>query len=161
MQRLTRRFIIKSLDGIPTNEPIRYERYYINDALRIQKKNNRFEKEILNEENEIIEKVEIEEIEFQQLTKRAVSEIIRDSYLYLNDERVSIKKYYGMYETLYRVEVKFTSLEEMKNYQKEKWMLAEITDSPLAFDKYLSKLSKKEFQLELEKYLRIGGDNHE
>lgn len=49
--RLTRRFIVKSLQIILISEPIRYERYYINDNLRIQKKGNYYEKEILNEEN--------------------------------------------------------------------------------------------------------------
>lgn len=32
-------------------------------------------------------------------------------------------------------------------------MLEEITNSLLAFDKYLSKLTKKEFEQELKKYL--------
>ena len=39
MKRLTRRFIINSLDGLSLSEAIRYERYYINDNLRIQRKN--------------------------------------------------------------------------------------------------------------------------
>ena len=39
----------------------------------------------------------------------------------------------------------------MNNYKKEKWMGNEITKSPLAFDKYLSKLNRKEFILELNK----------
>lgn len=151
MKRLTRRFIIYSLDGISVSAPIRYERYYINDCLRIQKKDEKLEKEILNEENVIVEKVEISEEEFQSLKIQSTHEIIRDSYLYLKDNRVSIKKYYGIYEGLYRVEVKFSSEEEMNQYQKEDWMLEEITDTPLAFDKYLRKLSKKEFQEILRK----------
>lgn len=36
--RLTKRFIITSLKSIPLSKPIRYERYYINDNVRIQKK---------------------------------------------------------------------------------------------------------------------------
>ena len=40
MRRLTRRYIINSLDGLNLSEPIRYERYYIDDNLRIQKKDN-------------------------------------------------------------------------------------------------------------------------
>lgn len=36
--RLTRRFIVESLDNISLSSPIRYERYYINEKLRIQKK---------------------------------------------------------------------------------------------------------------------------
>ena len=33
--RLTRRFLVKSLDNISLSNPMRYERYYINDKLRI------------------------------------------------------------------------------------------------------------------------------
>lgn len=80
--------------------------------------------------------------------------VIRDSYLYLDDNRISIKKYLNKYEGLIRVEVKFNSIDEMNSYNMEKWMEVEITNSPLAFDKYLSKLSEQEFLLELNKYIR-------
>lgn len=152
--RLTRRFIIQSLDNVNINSPIRYERYYINDNLRIQSKNNMLEKEILNKDNIIISKINITEKEFNKLKKEAYSKIIRDSYLYLDDDRISIKKYLDKYEGLIRVEVKFNSIGEMDSYKIESWMEAEITNSPLAFDKYLSKLSEQEFLLELNKYLR-------
>ena len=54
--RLTRRFIIQSLNNLNVSRPIRYERYYINDKLRIQSKDNIYEKEILNKENVVIKK---------------------------------------------------------------------------------------------------------
>lgn len=152
--RLTRRFIIQSLDKVSINSPIRYERYYINDNLRIQNKNNVLEKEILDKDNAIIAKTNISEKEFNKLKKEAYSKIIRDSYLYLNDDRISIKRYLDKYEGLIRVEVKFNSIDEMNSYKIESWMEAEITNSPLAFDKYLSKLSEQEFLLELNKYIR-------
>lgn len=152
--RLTRRFIIQSLDNVNINSPIRYERYYINDNLRIQSKNNMLEKEILDKDNIIIAKTNISEEEFNKLKKEAYSKIIRDSYLYLDDDRISIKKYLDKYEGLIRVEVKFNSIDEMNSYKIESWMEAEITNSPLAFDKYLSKLSEQEFLLELNKYIR-------
>lgn len=151
--RLTRRFVVKSLDNIPLSNPIRYERYYINDKLRIQKKGNQYEKEVLNDENILVQKDIITEEEFYGLKKISYSKIIRDSYLYLNDNRVSIKKYYDDYDGLNRVEVKFSSLEEMNSYNKESWMGNEISLSPLAFDKFLSKLNKEEFLLEIKKYL--------
>ena len=69
--RLTRRFIIQSLNNVNVSSPIRYERYYINNNLRIQSKDNIFEKEILNKENVIIEKTNISEDEFNQLKKDA------------------------------------------------------------------------------------------
>ncbi len=155
MKRLTKRFITQSLDGVSVSTPIRYERYYINDNLRIQKKNNLYEKEVLNEENIVTEKKEVSETEFLELKMDATSEIVRDSYLYLKDSRVSIKKYYGLYKELYRVEVAFSSLEEMNDYQKENWMLEEITNSPLAFDKYLRNLSREDFKKELGKYIDV------
>ena len=153
LRKLTKRYIINSLDKLNLNEPIRYERYYINDKLRIQNKNGEFQKEILDDENNIIEKIEISKNEFLSLKETAYSEIIRDSYLFLDDKRVSIKKYLGKYNGLYRVEVKFNSVEEENSYVKESWMGKEITNSPLAFDLFLSKLSKNEFREELKKYL--------
>lgn len=152
-KRLTKRYIIKSLEGLDLSSPIRYERYYINDTLRIQKKENQLQKEILNENNVLVSKEEISIEEFNQLKKQAYKKIIRDSYLYLKDSRISIKKYYEDYEGLTRVEVSFSSKEELENFQKEAWMGKEITNSPLAFDKYLSKLTKQEFLSERTKYL--------
>ncbi len=151
--RLTKRFIIKSLENIDTGNPIRYERYYINDILRIQKKGDIFEKEILDDQNNILEKININKNEFEDMKKHAYAKIIRDSFIYLKDNRVSIKKYFDNYNGLIRVEVAFKTIDEMKNYKKESWMGEEITKSPLAFDKYLSKLSLKEFSKELEKYI--------
>ncbi len=91
--RLTKRYIVKNLEKLALSDPIRYERYYINDTLRIQKKENKLDKEILNEKNEIIEKSRISNQEFEELKGQAFKKIIRESYLYLKDERVSIKKY--------------------------------------------------------------------
>ena len=88
------------------------------------------------------------------MKKLAYSKIIRDSYLYLDDDRISIKKYLDKYEGLIRVEAKFNSIDEMNSYNMESWMKEEITNSPLAFDKYLSKLTEQEFLLELNKYIR-------
>lgn len=151
--RLTRRFIIRSIDNIPLSNPIRYERYYINDTLRIQKKDSCFEKEILDKKNVLVKKENISEEEFNKLKDSAYSKIIRDSYLYLKDDKISIKKYYEDYEGLNRVEIEFLSKDEMDLYIKESWMGKEITDSLLAFDKDLSKLNRKQFLDELNKYI--------
>lgn len=154
MKRLTKRYIIHSLKDLKLSKPIRYERYYINDNLRIQKKDNIYQKEILDDENVMIEKTNIKEEEFLNLKKDAYTEIIRDSYLYLEDERISIKEYLGKYKGLFRVEVKFETKEELEEYKKEEWMEKEITNSPLAFDKYLSKMSNEEFVKELNNFLK-------
>ena len=118
-KRLTRRFIIKSLDKLNLSSPIRYERYYINNTLRIQKKNDKYEKEILDENNMVLTKETINKNEFETLKHNSYKEIIRDSYLYLDDDRISIKKYYGIYEGLLRVEVEFKTEEEMNSYKKK------------------------------------------
>ena len=154
MRILTKRYIINSLAGLNLSNPIRYERYYINDGLRIQKKNNKYEKEILDDKNNIIEKIDISKSEFLNLKETAYSEIIRNSFLLLEDNRISIKEYLGRYLGLYRVEVNFNSLEEENKFIKPNWMGREITNSPLAFDRYLSKLSDDEFREELKKYLK-------
>lgn len=152
MRELTKRFIINSLKDLNLSDPIRYERYYINDRLRVQRKDEKYSKEILDDNNNVIEKIDISKSEFLKLKESSYSEIIRDSYLFLKDERISIKKYLGKYQGLYRVEVTFNSIEEKNEYVKEHWMGEEITNSPLAFDKYLCKLSNEEFKKELEKY---------
>ena len=56
MRKLTKRYIITSLENLNLSIPIRYERYYINDTLRTQKKGNTYEKEITNENNTISKK---------------------------------------------------------------------------------------------------------
>lgn len=154
MRKLTKRFIIDSLNNLNLSNPIRYERYYINNNLRVQSNNNKFEKEILDDNNNVIEIIKISEKDFLELKKGSYSEIIRDSYLFLEDSRISIKKYLGKYIGLYRVEVTFNSIEERDKYIKEDWMGKEITHSPLGFDKELSKLSEDEFKNELKKYLK-------
>ena len=154
MERFTKRYIIQSLDNLNLSKPIRYERYYINDHLRIQKREDAYQKEILDDNNVLLKKENIKEEEFLDLKKQAYQEIIRNSYLYLEDEKISIKEYLEKYEGLFRVEVKFNTKEEMDSYQKESWMGKEITLSPLAFDKDLSKLSRNEFVEELNKFLK-------
>lgn len=154
MRRLTKRYIIGSLNNLNLSKPIRYERYYINDSLRVQRKDNKYQKEILDNYNNVIEKVNISKSEFLKLKENSYSEIIRDSYLFLEDSRISIKKYLGKYLGLYRVEITFNSIKEEKEYIKETWMGQEITYSPLALDKDLSKLSIDEFNMELKKYLK-------
>lgn len=153
MRGLTKRYIVSSIDNLNLSEPIRYERYYINDKCRIQLRNNEYQKEVLDENNNIIEKKTISKKEFFVLKEKSYSEIIRESYLFLDDKRISIKKYLGKYLGLYRVEVTFNSIKEENEYKKEIWMGEEITKSPLAFDIYLSKMSKEEFNKELKKYL--------
>ena len=57
------------------------------------------EKEILID-NIVLEKIVIDEKEFDDLKLQSNKTIIRDSYLYLLDSRVSIKKYYVIMKNL-------------------------------------------------------------
>ena len=151
MQRLTRRFLISSIKDLKLSKPLHYERYYIDEYTRIQKKGDKFEKEILKENLVIEQKEEITEEEFESLKKKSSRAIIRESYLWLEDSRISIKKYDGKYQGLIRVEVSFANQREMESYQKEKWMEEEITMSLLAFDSLLIGLTRTEFLKELDK----------
>ena len=83
-----KRYIVSSLNNLELSPPIRYERYYINDSLRVQKKDKDYQKEILDDNNDIIEKADISEKEFLSLKEQARSKIIRDSYLYLKDDNL-------------------------------------------------------------------------
>ena len=134
IRRLTKRYFVSNLDGLNLSSPLRYERYYINNNLRIQKKNDILEKEVLNLLNEVILKDSVSEEEFNNLKKEAYKKIIRDSYLYLDDDRISIKRYYDDYEGLNRVEVKFSSEDELNSFVPLSWMEEDITNTPLAFD---------------------------
>jgi len=145
IRRLTKRFFLNNLDGLNLSSPIRYERYYIHNNLRIQKKNDVFEKEELDDNNEVVLKMKISEKEFNVLKDKAYKRIVRDSYLFLDDERLSIKRYYDDYEGLNRVEVQFSTDKEMREFVPYSWMGPEITYTALAFDKDLSKLSREEF----------------
>ncbi len=158
MRRLTKRFIIKSLNGLNLSAPLRYERYYIGKRIRVQKKGDQYQKELLDKQGNVIERINISESEFLLLKKQATAKILRDSFLYLDDDRVSIKKYYGDYDGLYRVEVKFHSEAEEAAYIKAAWMGEEITQSVLAFDSNLIKLSPEEFQHEIQKNLGSAQD---
>ena len=76
MRKLTKRYIITSLENLNLSIPIRYERYYINDNLRIQRKENIYQKETLDNNNNLIEKITISKREFQLLKEKAYSKII-------------------------------------------------------------------------------------
>ena len=153
-KRLTRRFFVKSLKGLELSSPIIYERYYISDHVRIQKRDDVFEKEIISE-NGLTTKTKISQSDFDKLKELSGNCIVRESYLYLRDDRVSVKKYLGKYEGLIRAEVEFETKQEMDEYQKEAWMGAEITDTPLAFDGLLNGLDEREFRKLLEEYCQF------
>lgn len=48
------------------------------------------------------------------MEEKAYAEIVRDSYVCLNDNRTSIKEYHSKLKGLLRVEVSFNSIDEEK-----------------------------------------------
>lgn len=118
MQRFTKRFIVKDIDGLNLSQPILYERYYLPNHIVVQRKQNSFTKGVLTGNN-IVNKMVIPQMEFEVLRKLANNEIIRKSFLYMDDDRVSIKEYEGILRGFIRAEVEFKTKKEMESYQKE------------------------------------------
>lgn len=143
MERLTKRFMVEKLDGLTLSEPILYERYYLPDHIVIQRKQVSFIKGVMIGGN-VSDIVAITEAEFEELKQSAKKAIIRKGYLYLGDDRVSVKEYLGAFGGFIRAEVEFKTKNEMDEYQKEPWMGQEITETPLAFDSLLYALSEDE-----------------
>lgn len=156
--RLSRRFLLLKKCPKPLSIARRYERYYISDKVRVQRKDTTFEKEELSPTNMILSKNKITENEFLLLIRECQRKIIRDSYLVVGNPNISIKVYFGDYEGLRRIEVEFSTKEEMLSYQKEDWMGPEITDTPLAFDTQLIQCSRKDF-LEIMKREKTGEES--
>lgn len=104
--RLTKRYILNNLPNIELSEPLRYERYYIDNNTRIQCRGESYEKEVLDN-NIVIKKELISSNEFEKMKPNATKCIIRDSYLIKENANISIKKYYASYDGLIRIEVKF------------------------------------------------------
>lgn len=144
-KRLTKRYILGDFPNIELSEPLRYERYYIDNNTRIQSRGKEYEKEILND-NIVIKKELISCDEFEKLKYNATKYIIRDSYLVKGNRNISIKRYYGNYDGLIRIEVKFNDKDEMDSFRPPKWFGKDITDTPLAFDSKLIELSNEEFK---------------
>ena len=152
MIRMSKRFFIADIDKLDLSSPIRYERYYIDDNTRIQLKGTIYELEKLDDNNVRTSKSNISVDAFEELKRKSIKAIIRDSYLVNGYNGFSIKKYYCDYHGLNRLEIEFENAIEMETFIPEEWMGVEITNSPLAFDKFLSKLTKEEFLKEIAKY---------
>ena len=151
MQRLTKRFIAKNIDSLNLSNTIIYERFYLPNQTVIQRKQDTYTKGTLANDG-IINQTLISRTEFEKLKQSANNSIIRKSYLYLDDNRVSIKEYQGNLEGFIRAEVEFKNKREMEDYRKESWMKQDITATPLAFDSLLSMLSKDELSKIFKEY---------
>ena len=156
-QEIERKFAIKEMPDLSGKQPIVYERYYlrIEDEIeeRIQKKGEKFEREIkkqLSDLSRTTEKTVLTQDEFEDLKKGAKKSISRDSYMISNAPDVTIKIYHGDFEGLVRAEVEFKSEAEARTFKPLDWMGREISNLPLGKDSSLIQLSNEEFRVQLE-----------
>ena len=160
MKEIERKFLIKDIPSLDNINPIRYERYFLsnsNDAeVRIQKKSDNYELESKIKISNIEYKKEkqlITEAKFLELKNMCKKSIIRDSYLINEKPNITIKKYYGDYEDLLRVEIEFESIEESNNFKIPSWIGREITGTELGNDSKLILLDRNQFLEILKSYV--------
>lgn len=150
---IERKFLVVTMPDLSGQEPIRYERYYLNRSdnveERIQKKGDVYEyekKEKISDLEHTKETHPISEEEFESLKTRASEAIIRDGYMISKNPDITIKIYHGKHEGLVRAEVEFGSLEEAQAFTPPTWMGKEITGTPLGKDSGLLDLSEEQFK---------------
>lgn len=154
------KFLCCDLSIINDKIPIRYERYFLNDdvnnQIRIQRKDSIYEKEIKIKINEFEfekQKISISKSKFIEMSKKSNKSILRDSYLISKSPNITIKKYFGIYEGLIRVEIEFKNLSERENFNIPYYCGIEITGSKIAIDAELIKLNREDFLKELNEII--------
>lgn len=152
MEKITRKFLVKDLPDLEKKTPIHFERYFIESEdgkeTRIQRRGEKFELETVIKDsglNRIIEKADITEEEFNALKEESSKAIIRDSYLFSKNPKITIKEYHEKFDGLVRAEVDFKNESEANSFIPLEWFGEEITNSELGRDKKLIELSKEEF----------------
>ena len=151
-KEIERKYLIKQMPNLKNIKPIRYERYYINDnidnQIRVQKKDEKFELETKSKISDIEykkEKQEITEQEFLKLIKNCKKVIIRDSYLINENPNITIKIYHETYKGLVRAEVELSNEDEYRNFEIPEWFGKDITNTELGMDAKLIKLDRANF----------------
>lgn len=151
-KEIERKYLIKQMPNLKNIKPIRYERYYINDnidnQIRVQKKDEKFELETKRKISDIEykkEKQELTEQEFLKLIKNCKKVIIRDSYLINEKPNITIKIYHETYKGLVRAEVELSNENEYKNFEIPEWFGKDITNTELGMDARLVKLDRVNF----------------
>ena len=151
-KEIERKYLIKQMPNLKNIKPIRYERYYINDnidnQIRAQKKDEKFELETKSKISDIEykkEKQEITEQEFLKLIKNCKKVIIRDSYLINENPNITIKIYHETYKGLVRAEVELSNEDEYRNFEIPEWFGKDITNTELGMDAKLIKLDRANF----------------
>lgn len=152
------KFLCCNLSIIKGKVPIRYERYFLNDdvnnQIRIQRKDNIYEKETKIKINEFEfekQKISIVKSEFIEMSKKCNKSILRDSYLISKNPNITIKKYLGIYEGLTRVEIEFKTIKEKENFIIPYYCGKEITNTKIGIDAELIKLNRENFLKALSK----------
>lgn len=150
---IERKFLIKNLPDLSQKEKVSYERYYLFNKngieLRIQRKGSKYELERkihISTTERTKEKLEISKEEFNLIKPLATDIILRDSYNLGTSPDLTVKIYHGKFEGLARAEVEFNSIEQLISFQPPDWFGREITDSMLARDSQLLKLTEEEFK---------------
>lgn len=150
---IERKFLVRTLPDLIDIEKVEYERYFLfnanNSEIRLQKKGSKFELErkvLISHHERKREKLELTQEEFDALKPLNTIPIIRDGYKISTNPDVSVKIYHGQYEGLVRAEVEFESLEKLELFRPPDWFGKEITDTPLARDSELVRLSAEEFK---------------
>ena len=157
MQKIVRKFLIKTLPNLFQLPVIHYKRYFlskdINKQIRIQQKGNKYELEEITDNLNLVRssfKKDISKTEFDNLRSTAVGYINRDSYLISNQPTITIKVYHDKFEGLARAEVDFESEKEANNFTPPTWFGLEITNSPLVQDIKLLDLKAEDFKKLIE-----------
>lgn len=157
IKSITRKFLVNNLPDLSDKDKENYERYYLyiggSTVIRVQRIEDKYELERKINENDLVREGEtmlITQEEFDGLKILAKQKIIRDSYLIQENPRIVIRVYHGDYKGLTRIEVNFQSIEESQNFTLPDWFGKEITNSALAQDGKLLRLTKEEFQILLK-----------
>ena len=145
---IKRKFLVNQIPDLSGIVKTEHERYYLYRQngidLRIQRLNIKYELERKVEVSNLArvgEKIVITKEEFEILKRFCDGKIIRDSYQI--SKNTVLRIYQGRFEGLIRVEVEFQGEDEAQSFNIPDWFGKEITETMLAKDSDLLKLSTK------------------
>lgn len=145
---IERKFLVAQMPDITGLPKISYERYFLfcdfQTEIRIQKKWDNYEFERKVKETELSAeklKFEITKNEFEELKKRSIWEILRDSYIISSSPGISLKVYHWNLEWFQRIEVEFESENDSQNFTIPEWFGKEITGTAFARDSNIMNVS--------------------
>jgi adenylate cyclase len=153
MHEIERKFFMQEMPDISGIQPVRYERYILEQGggieIRISKIDDTYtyEKKVaISNLERMSESRKITKKEFDELKQNVSEVIIRDKYTVSENPKIAVQIYHGKFEGLVRVEVEFTSRKEAIDFNPLSWMGKEITGLPIARDGELIHLSTATFK---------------